>query len=305
MKRLFPTRLFALLSLLVCGGSLSAQELNCQVQVVAPQIQGTTEKRILENLQKSIFEFMNNTKWTTDVFAPEERINCNLMMNVTEKLSSDDWKATLQVQSTRVIYKSSFNSVMVNYNDADVQFKYIEFQPMEFSINQHMSNLTSLLAYYAYVIIATDYDSYSLNGGTAFWQKAQQVVSNAQNAPEKGWKSMDSDKNRYWIVDNALQPLYAPIRECNYKYHRLGFDIMYQDVNGGRAICLEALTGLQKIHNSRPLSFPMQMFFNAKSDEVVKLFTGGLPEEKSRVIQLCQTIDPGNGLKYQRINQQQ
>jgi hypothetical protein len=282
-----------------------AQELNCQVQVVSPQIQGTTEKRIFDNLQKSAFEFINNTKWTNDVFSPEERISCSMFINITEKLSTDEYKATIQIQSTRPAYKSSYNSVMINHNDQDFQFKYIEFQPIEFAINQHTANLSSVLAFYCYVIIAADYDSYSPKGGTVYWQKAQTIVANAQNAPEKGWKSFESTKNRYWLVENLLQPTFSPIRDCMYKYYRLGFDVMYQDLAGGRAAVLEALQTLEVIHNQRPLSFPMQFFFNAKSDEIVKLFSGGAPDEKAKVVNLCQKIDPGNGVKYQRINQAQ
>lgn len=285
--------------------SLEAQELNCQVQVVSPQIQGTTEKRIFDNLQKAIFEFMNNTKWTSDIYSMEERISCSMFINITEKISTDEYKATLQIQSTRSVFKSSYNSVMINHNDADFTFKYIEFQSMDFSMSQYMGNLTSVLAYYAYVIIATDYDSFSPNGGTPWWQKAQTIVANAQNAVEKGWKSMESTKNRYWLVENTLQPLFAPIRECNYKYHRLGFDVMFQDVAAGRAVVLEALLSLEAIHNQRPLSFPLQLFFNAKSDEIVKLFSGGLQEEKTKVVPLLQKIDPGHGLVYQNINRTQ
>jgi Domain of unknown function (DUF4835) len=281
----------------------AAQELNCQVQVVSPQIQGTSERRIFDNLQKAIFEFMNNTKWTNDVFGPDERINCSFFINVTEKLSNDEYKATLQVQSTRTVFKSSYNSVMLNHNDANFQFKYIEFQAFDFTINQHTTNLTSVLAYYAYVILALDYDSFSPSGGTPYWQKAQTIVANAQNAPERGWRSQEDTKNRYWLVENMLQPLFAPMRTCIYKYHRMGFDIMYSDVAAGRAAVLEALQGLEAIHAQRPLSFPMQIFFNAKSDEVVKLFSQGMPDEKGKVIPLLQKIDPGNGIKYQRIQQ--
>ncbi len=301
MKKLI---VFSLLAF-VFGSKLGAQELNCQVQVVSPQIQGTTEKRIFDNLQKSIFEFLNNTKWTSDIYSIEERISCSMFINITEKISNDEYKATLQIQSTRPVYKSSYNSVLLNHNDADFQFRYIEFQAMDFSMNQYMGNLTSVLAYYAYVMIAMDYDSYSLNGGTPWWQKAQTIVANAQNAPEKGWKSMESTKNRYWIVENMLQPLFVPMRECAYKYHRLGFDIMYQDVAAGRAVVLEALQSLETIHNQRALSFPMQIFFNAKSDEIVKLFSGGLQEEKTKAVALLQKIDPGHGLVYQNINRPQ
>ncbi len=284
---------------------VNAQELNCQVQVVSPQIQGTTEKRIFETLQKAVFEFMNNTKWTNDIYSPEERINCSMFINITEKLGTDQYKATIQIQSTRTVFKSSYNTVLFNHNDADYTFSYVEFQPLDFSITQHMSNLTSVLGYYAYVVLAMDYDSYSLNGGTPWWQKAQTIVANAQNAPEKGWKSSESTKNRYWLVENMLQPVFAPLRECNYKYHRLGFDVMYQDVEGGRAVVLQALQSLEPIHNSRPLSFPMQIFFNAKSDEIVKLFTGGTQDEKSKVVPLLQKIDPGHGIVYQNINRPQ
>ncbi|MBI3509829.1 MAG: DUF4835 family protein [Bacteroidetes bacterium] len=284
---------------------VSAQELNCQIQVLSPQIQGTTEKRIFDNLQKSLFEFMNNTKWTNDVFSPEEKILCNLVLTINEKVSTDEYKGTLQIQSSRPVFKSSYSSTLINHNDVDIQFKYVEFQPMEFSISQHLSNLTSIFAFYAYVIIATDYDSFSLDGGTPFWQKAQTIVSNAQQAPEKGWKSMDGNKDRYWIADNMLQSIYSPVRECIYKYHRLGFDIMYQDVNGGRAIVLEALLLLDKVNDQKPLSWAVQMFFNAKVDEIVKLFSGALPDEKTKVTTLLQKIDPAHGIQWQKITQAQ
>lgn len=301
MKRLICIIIFSLVAHL----SILAQELNCQVQVVSPQIQGTTERRIFDNLQKAIFEFLNNTKWTNDVFGPDERISCSFFINITEKLSNDEYKATLQIQSTRQAYKSSYNSVLLNHNDANFQFKYVEFQPFDFTINQHTTNLTSVLAYYAYVIIALDYDSFSQNGGTPFWQKAQTIVANAQNAPERGWRSQEDTKNRYWLVENMLQPLFSPLRVCIYKYHRLGFDLMYTDVAAGRSAVTDALLGLEQIHNQRPLSFPMQIFFNAKSDEIVKLFSQGLSDEKGKLVPLLQKIDPGNGIKYQRIQQTQ
>lgn len=300
MKKLIVFAVVVLASLNAIG-----QELNCTVQVLSPQIQGTTEKRIFDNLQKQIFEFVNNTKWTTDIYTTEERINCQLTINITEKLSTDEYKATIQIVSTRTAFKSSYTTTLFNHNDAEFQFRYVEFQPLDFSINQHMGNLTSVLAYYAYVILAFDYDSYSLNGGTPWWQKAQTIVANAQNAPEKGWKSSESTKNRYWLVENMLQPLFSPLRECIYKYHRLGFDVMYQDVEAGRAVVLEALKSLETIHNQRPLSYPMQVFFNAKYLEIVSLFTGGTTEEKSKIVPLLQKIDPGHGITYQKINQPQ
>ena len=167
---------------------------------------------------------------------------------------------------------------------------------MDFTINQHMSNLTSVLAYYAYVILAMDYDSFSLKGGQPWWQKAQTIVANAQNTVEKGWKSSESTKNRYWLVENMLQPLFEPMRTCIYKYHRLGFDVMYADVAEGRAAVLEALQGLEAIHNQRPLSFPLQIFFNAKSDEIVKLFSGGLQEEREDARGIARNLEQDSSL---------
>ncbi|TND07161.1 MAG: hypothetical protein FD123_3306 [Bacteroidetes bacterium] len=279
------------------------QELNCKVQVVSPQIQGTTEKRIFENLQKDIYEFMNNRKWTNDVFSLDERIECTFFINVTEKISNDEFKGSIQIQATRPVYKSSYSSLLLNYNDNDFQFRYVEFQSLDFSLQQHMSNLTAVLGYYAYLIIGLDYDSYSLNGGSPWYQKCQTIVANAQTAPERGWKSFEGTKNRYWLVDNLLNTQFSSMRECMYKYHRLGFDLMHQDVNTGRAAVLDALQLLKKVHQAKPLSFNMQVFFNAKSDEVVKLFSGGMPDEKAKATQLLNEIDPGNGSKYLKIQQ--
>lgn len=293
--------LFLLLAFAGCVCGVNAQELNCKVQVISPQIQGTNEKVIFESLQKDIFEFINNRKWTNDVFGIDERIECSFFLTINEKLSSDEYKATLQVQASRVAFKSSYNTLLLNHNDQEIQFKYVQFQPMDFSMQQHQSNLTSILAYYIYLVLAADYDSFSPSGGTPWYQKCQTIVANAQGAPEKGWRSFDGTKNRYWLVDNMLNPQFAPLRECMYKYHRLGFDVMHQDVNTGRAAVLDALTLLRKVHQAKPLSFNMQFFFNAKYNEVVDLFKGGQPDEKAKAVQLLNEIDPGHGTQYQKI----
>ena len=287
--------------LLIFSAKISAQELNCTVQVLSPQIQGTDPKRILGNLEKGLYEFMNSTKWTNDVFDINERITCTFILTVSSSPAQDQYLGSLQIISTRPIYKSSYNSVLFNWNDPDIDFSYVEFSPLEFSISSDLNNLTSIFAYYAYVILASDYDSFSPDGGTPYWLKAQTIVSNCQNSAQKGWKSSESLKNRFWIVDNMLQPAYEPIRQCNYKYHRLGFDIMYQDVAAGRATCLESLETLEKVHEEHPLSFPMQIFFSAKQPELVYLFSNALPDEKTKAAALFQKIDPGNGIKYQKI----
>lgn len=279
------------------------QELNCAVQVLSPQIQGTTDKRILETLQSSIFEFMNNTKWTKDVFQLDERIECSITITVNEKLSTDEFRGTIQIQSRRPVFKSSYNSTLFNWSDNDFQFKYLEYQAMDFSETVHMSNLTSVLAYYAYVIIALDYDSFALNGGTPFFQKAQTIVNNASNAPEKGWKGFEGTKNRYWLIENTMNPIFAPLRECMYVYHRNGLDLLVSDKDGARNTVAESIKLLQRVHRDRPGSFNLQLFFNAKSDELVNIFSISYPDEKSKVVNMLAEIDPGNANKYQKILQ--
>jgi len=286
---------------LISANSLLSQELNCQVSVVAPQIQGTTEKQIFDQMQKSIFEFMNNTKWTKDNYTTSERIDCSILINVKTKISADDYSATIQIQSRRPVFKSSYYSPIVNYIDENFVFKFQQFQQLEFNINTFSNNLTSVLAFYAYVIIGSDYDTFSNLGGTEYFQKAQLIVSNAQSANEMGWKSFESNKNRYWIVENALQPVFQPIRECSYKYHRLGLDIMNEKADDGRKEILTSTDLLLKVYKDRPASFPMELFFNAKVDEVVNIFSKGFPDEKAKVVETLTTVDPANSNKYFKI----
>ncbi|MBL7889991.1 MAG: DUF4835 family protein [Bacteroidia bacterium] len=277
-----------------------AQELNCKVQVLSQQIQGT-DKRVFTTLQTAIFEFMNNKKWTNDQFKLDERIDCSILINVTERPSTDQFVATIQVQSRRPVYKSSYNSVLLNYNDNDFQFTYLENQPLEFNENQFTTNLTSVLGFYAYLIIGMDYDTFSMNGGTTYLQKAQNIVNQAQNTSETGWRAFESNKNRYWLINNMLDAPFINIRECMYNYHRKGLDEMVSNKEGGRANILEALESLRKVHQARPLSFAMQVFFNAKSDEIINIFSGAFSDEKSKVVTLLNDIDPTNSNKYQKI----
>lgn len=283
----------------------SAQELNCNVQVLAPNLQNSADKKILATLQQSVFEFMNNRKWTNDIFQQGERIECSIVISVTEKPSADEYKGTIQVQARRPIFKSSYHSLLMNVLDKNFSFKYIEYQPMEFSESVFMSNLTSVLAYYAYIIIGNDYDSYSLEGGSPYFQKAQTIVANAQNTNDRGWKSFEDNQNRYWIVENILNSLFKPMRECMYKYHRLGFDAMAEDLSAGRAMVLQSLLLLKKVHEFKPSSYSMQLFFLAKADEIVNLFTQAEPAEKTKVMELLNEIDPANNTKYAKITQTQ
>lgn len=281
--------------------TISAQELNCQVTINSNQVQGTQEKVIFDQMQKSIYEFMNNTKWIKDNFTTNERIDCSILINVTNKLSADDYKATIQIQSRRPTFKSSYYTPVFNYFDENFVFKYAQFQQLEFNINTYANNLTSVLAFYAYVIIANDYDTFSPLGGTEYYQRAQTIVSNAQSSNEVGWRSFDGNKNRYWIVENALQPVFQPIRECLYQYHRTGLDIMSDKADDGRKAILNSTDLLLKVYNDRPASFIMELFFNAKADELVNIFSKGLPDEKTKIIDNLSKVNPTNSNKYSKI----
>jgi hypothetical protein len=280
------------------------QELKCNVQVVTQQIQGTN-KQVFQTLQTAIYEFMNTTVWTHHVYGIDERIECNFLFNITDQLSADEFKGTLQIQSRRPVYNTNYNTVMFNYMDNDIHFRYVEFEPLQFDETQHLSNLTSILAFYAYIILGLDYDSFSYDGGTPYFQKAENIVNNAQNAREVGWKAFESTshKNRYWLINDILDDKYAPIREFNYRYHRHGLDVMDEKVVEGRAVIAESLENLQKVYREKPDPFMqlLKIILDAKADELVNIFSESFVEEKNRVVTILQEIDPSNQPKYQKI----
>lgn len=292
--------LLLFISLITFGFKSIAQELNCQVQVLSQQVAGT-DRRVYEVLQTSIFEFMNNRKWTTDVFKNEERIDCSILINITSRPSTEEFVGTIQVQARRPVYKSSYNTALLNFIDEDFQIRYLENQPLDFAENTHLSNLTSILAFYANLIIGMDYDSFSLKGGTTYLQKAFAIVNNAQGTAERGWKAFDGDKNRYWLINNMMDAPFIGIREVMYSYHLKGLDEMVNNKESARAVILESFETLKKVHQVRPLSFSMQVFFNAKSDEIINIFKMAFPDEKAKVMQALELIDPTNSNKYQTI----
>ncbi len=295
------TKKIILLLLIVMSYNYFSQELNCQVNINTSQIQGTAEKQIFDQLQKSIFEFMNNKKWTRDNFTFQEKIDCSVLIIIKSKISDDEYSASIQVESRRPVYKSSYFTPVFNYEDDNFQFKFQQFSQLDFQVTTFQNNLTSVLAYYAYVVIANDYDTFSPLGGTEYWQQAQLIVNNAQTASEKGWRSSESNKNRYWIVENTLQPLFKGIRDCQYQLSKNGLDIMNEKVEDGRTNILKALDLLRPVYAARPASFNMQLFFNAKADEMVNIFKEGTPEEKTKAAELLMLVDPAHTTKYLKI----
>ncbi len=292
------------LSLLIFSAfiKIDAQELNCQIEINHSQVPGSVNKQIFEQMKKVVYEFMNNTKWTNDNFTPQEKIECSILMIIKEAAGTEDFSGTIQVISRRPIYKSSAYTQILNIEDENFQFKFQQFSQLEYNINTFQNNLTAMLQYYAFVILATDYDSFAPLGGTAYWQKAQIIVNNAQNTNEVGWKSsQDGQKNRYWLIEGTLQPVFKGIRDCMYEYSRNGLDKMNENVEEARANILKALNLLKPVYEARPASFVMQVFFNAKRDELINIFKGATPEEKTKAIEILTLVDPAGTTKYAKI----
>ncbi len=286
---------------------VSGQELRCNVQVNHTKIQGTNIQ-VFQTLQNAIYEFMNNRVWTDHVYTMEERIECNLLFNITEQISADEFKGTLSIQASRPVYNTNYTAPMLNFVDNHIRFRYVEFSSLEFDLNSNTSNLTSLLAFYAYYILGLDYDSFSLLGGNPYFTNAERIVLNAQNAPEPGWKPLDdlSHKSRYWLVKDILDSEYEPLREFNYRYHRLGLDIMDEKVAEGRAEITNSLELLQKVYRSRPdpYMYLLSLVFAAKADEIIKVYTESFPEERNRAHQILNEVDKPNATKYKTILEQ-
>jgi hypothetical protein len=295
MKRFL---LATLLSGTLAAGT--AQELNCTVNVIAPQI-SNLEATVIESLESSIREFINGRRWTSDDFRMEERIECTMQLTITEAVNPTNFKGNLQIQSSRPVYNSDYKTPMFFVNDGDFEFVWDGSSVIQFMPDQFRDNLSSVLAFYAYMILGMDYDSMGLEGGTDQFLKAQTIVANAQNAPQAGWKASQSQQNRYWLVENMLSQTFRPVRSCIYHYHRLGMDRLYDDVDKARMTIADALIEMRQTHRIRPSSYNLQLFFLAKSDEILKVF-GPAPEpEKTRLLPVLKQMDPGNISKYDSI----
>jgi len=297
--------LISILSIISINLSI-AQELNARVQVSAQQIQGSTNKEVFRTLQKTLYEFINNRRWTNHTYSPEERIECTFQINITDQISSDNYKATLQIQSNRPVFGTNLNSVMINHRDVDLVFDYVEHQSLEFNETTHGNNLVAVIAYWAYIVLGMDYDSFALNGGNEYFTKAEQIVNNAQNAQQKGWKAFEDKKNRYWIIQNIMDSKYAPLHNFMYNYHRQGLDKMSEKVTIGRTKIAKSLEDLQKVYRDKPDPYMpyLQLIFNAKADEFANVFSEGNPSEINRAYNILTECDPSNLNKYKKMKAQ-
>lgn len=277
-----------------------AQELNCRVSINADQVQ-TSDRRVFEDMETSFSQFLNSRKWTNDAYESFERIKCNITITLQDPKSIGNYEATVQIQSARPVYNTNYESIMLNFADRDWLFEYVESQPLVFNENSFSSNLTSLLAFYAYVILGMDYDSFSELGGTRYYQKALNIVNNAQQANRPGWNALGSTRNRYWLIENLTNQQMQDIRKGIYKYHRLALDTYDQDKEKSRKQILEALKSLKSVRDTYPNAILVTAFLDAKSDELINIFSEGNIQVRKEVYDILSAIDPAKSDQFQQI----
>ena len=276
--------------------SLSAQDFQCQLSINSTAISGSNRNKF-NTLQQELYKFVNDRKWCQYTLKTNERIECAIMIVLTGA-QGDTYTGDMTVQLQRPVFNTNYKSPVLNMKDNDIKFTYEEGTPLEYSENQNLSNLTSLIAYYLNIFLGLDFDTFSLNGGDPYFSLAQGVVNACQSATEQGWKSYENaQKNRYWLMENLSNPTYSKIHDFLYKYHRLGLDMMSESVDVGRASILDAIRDLQKVNSQKSNLYIVQVMVQAKADEIVNIFKEASTVEKTEVIRLMKQIDPANSAK--------
>ncbi len=280
-------------------GSATAQELNCTVKVNFEQVAGSNNQ-VFKTMETALTDFVNKTSWSSLKVKNNERINCSMFININE-YNTNQFKASIQVGSSRPIYNSMYSSPIFNYNDKDFNFEYTEFQLLNFNPNSFDSNLVSVIAFYCQIIIGMDADSYKLDGGIPYYEAAQEICNVAQSGGYKGWNQGDTNQNRYWLVNNLLSNTFSQYRDALYIYHFEGLDQMNKDLKLGKEKIIEAVSKLSNMEVNRPNSFLTRIFFDAKSDEIVSIFTGGPTVDNESLVNKLYTISPMNSSKWSEI----
>jgi hypothetical protein len=285
-----------------------AQEVFARVKVMDNQLPTTVDKKIFRTLESSLNNFINKRKWTKDSYKLTEKIECQFLINLKSVIEQNTFEANLTIQSARPIYQSTYLSPIINYQDANFSFKYVEGQPLEFNENRvsggdpMVSNLTAVMAYYVYIILGYDYASFSLRGGDEYFQKALNIVNNAPDAAQiTGWKSYENNsRNRYWLTENLINNRYALIHDFYYNYYRKGLDKIYEDEEVGRSEILNALVILDDINRETPNLMIIQFFMLGKSNELIGIFKKAPPQVRSRAVELLAKLDVSNANKYKQ-----
>lgn len=286
---------------------LSAQELKCTVTINSDMIQGSN-KSVFNTLKQSIEEYVNNSKWTELTFQEKERIECNMLL-VVKSVQENMYVCEFTCQSRRPVYGTAYTTPVLNFQDNNFCFTYQEYDRLDHQQHTFTTNLTALLAYYCYLIIGYDMDSFARLGGTPYFQNCENIVTVAQSASleeseAKGWKAFDSNRNRYALINNLMDEAFKPFREYIYTYHRLGLDEMVNNVANARARIAEGMPALKEANRARPATYVVNTFLDAKSDELTKIFAGGTPDEKKKVYELLIDLDPTRQSIYDEINRE-
>ncbi len=294
--------------LLFVGNSLKAQELQARISVIANKVGPQVDKKIFQTLQTQLTNFVNNRKWTNDVFQLNEKIQCNFLITIEQDAGNNVYKGKLTVQAARPVYNTTYDTPLINFLDENFAFKYVEFQPIEFNENRVqgndplVANITATFAFYANLILALDYNSFSLRSGDAYFQKAWNIVNNAPEASEiVGWKSFESQRNRYWLAQNFNNSRFALIHDALYSYYRSGLDIFYENEEAGRSGILNCLSFINTINTENPNSMLVPFFFQGKSNELVKIFSKASPDHKTRAKDLLTKLDLTNASLYKEL----
>ena len=297
--------LFILLAV-SCWSLVCAQELNCSVTINSDQIEGSN-KEVYATLKTAIEEYINQNRWTNMTFAEQEKIECNMLI-VVKKVEENLYTCEMTLQSRRPVYGTSYTTPLLNFKDNNFNFTYQEFDRIEYQQNQFTTNLTAMLAYYCYLIIGHDLDSYQRLGGTPYFEVCEQIVNACQsasmdNTEQKGWLAFDSNRNRYALINNLLDEAFKKYRNFYYEYHRLGLDEMAGNVTNGRARIAEGMPVLREAYRARPATYIINTFLDAKSDELVDIFSKGTDKEKKSVYEILTDIDPTRQSTYEKINE--
>ena len=294
-------RILVIVTIIILGKGILAQEFLCNVQIQTPRIEGV-DRSVFDAMRTSIFEFMNNRKWTNYNLKIEERIECTMILTITEAISTDEFKAKINLVLERPIYGTDYKSVVINLVDNDVRFRYIPHQPMEFIESSYTNNFTSILGFYAFLMLGLDFDTYSLEAGTPFYEKALATATAAQSGNESGWQPFEGPKNRYQLVEGLLNSSYKQMRTFLYEYHRTGLDLMSKDKTNGRETISKTLENLKLVYDKRPGLYLLQVITEAKRDEIINIFKEASPAEKTNMITIMKEVDPANGSRYLEVN---
>lgn len=297
-------KIAAIILLLLFAKSATSQDLNAQVQIISPTVQNTN-KRALIQLEAAIRDFLNGRKWLVHTPAPQERIDCNFLINISEWDGSSNFKAEAQIQASRPVFGTAYNSPLLNISDKSFNFTYTEGQPLDFSDQQFISNISSLLAYYAYIIVGMDADSFSRHAGNPYFLLAQQIVNNAQNVGFTGWRAIEDQTNRFWLAENLTNPHYEGLRSFIYDYHRNCLDYMAARPEKGRKSLASILPDLKQTDRSRQGNMLSQIFFTAKASEMVNILKGAPEQDRIRAYSILSSVDPANIRKYDLLKSNQ